>query len=72
MTGIAQHELERMLAGGQFDAGLGLTRSKMKMGFIEPIAQDKSHLHFGPRSDPLQNEDGIYLARSARWDREVR
>ena len=34
MTGIAQHELERMLAGRQFDTCLGLTRSKMKMGFI--------------------------------------
>ncbi len=34
MTGIAEHELERMFAGGQFDTCLGLTRSKMKMGFI--------------------------------------
>ena len=31
MFGIAEHELQRMLAGWKFDPRFGLTRAKMKM-----------------------------------------
>ena len=34
MFGIAQYKLQRMLAGRQFNARLGLSRSEMKMGFV--------------------------------------
>ena len=34
MVGVTQHELERMLAGRQFYARLGLARAKMKVRFV--------------------------------------
>ena len=34
MFGIAQHELERMLAGWKLDPGFGLARAKMKVRFV--------------------------------------
>ncbi len=34
MIGIAEHELNRVLAGRQLDTSLGLARSEMKMRFV--------------------------------------
>ena len=34
MTGVAEHELKRLVTGWEFNPGLGLPRAEMKMGLV--------------------------------------